>query len=71
MLFDHGEDPSDILPCFLEVYQIGGSVVVQFRNIEAEFDSRLAVGQAIVFRGLPSSSTVRRRQTTIVCATPG
>jgi hypothetical protein len=24
------------------------------------------VGQAIVFRGLPSSSTVRRRQTTIV-----
>jgi hypothetical protein len=30
-----------------------------------------AVGQAIVFRGLPSSSTVRRRQTTIVCATPG
>ena len=29
------------------------------------------MGQAIVFRGLPSSSTVRRRQTTIVCATPG
>src|ERR1017187_682356 len=34
-------------------------------------DILLAVGQAIVFRGLPSSSTVRRRQTTIVCATPG
>ena len=33
--------------------------------------SRFAVGQAIVFHGLPSSSTVRRRQTTIVCATPG
>ena len=32
---------------------------------------RLAVGQAIVFRGLPSSRTVRRRQATIVCATPG
>jgi hypothetical protein len=30
-----------------------------------------AVGQAIVFRGLPSSSTMRRRQTTIVCATAG
>jgi Cu/Ag efflux pump CusA len=29
------------------------------------------VGQAIVFCGLPGSSTVRRRQTTIVCATPG
>jgi hypothetical protein len=29
-----------------------------------------AVGQAIVFRGLPSSKVVRRRQTTIV-ATPG
>ena len=28
------------------------------------------MGQASVFRGLPSSSTVRRRQTTIVCATP-
>jgi hypothetical protein len=31
----------------------------------------MAIAQAIVFRGLPSSSTVRRRQTTIVCATPG
>jgi len=30
---------------------------------------RLAVGQAIVFRGLPSPSTLRGRQTTIVCAT--
>jgi hypothetical protein len=30
----------------------------------------LAVGQAIVFGGLPSSSTMRRRQTTIVCTTP-
>ena len=31
----------------------------------------LAVGQAIVLRGLSNSSTVPRRQTTIVCATPG
>jgi hypothetical protein len=37
----------------------------------AEIESSFAVGQAIVFRGLPSSSTVRRRQTTIVCPTPG
>jgi hypothetical protein len=29
------------------------------------------VGQAIVFRGLPSSTAVRRRQTAIVSATPG
>jgi hypothetical protein len=29
------------------------------------------VGQAIVFRGLSSSIAVRRRQTTIVCATKG
>ena len=28
------------------------------------------MGRAIVVGGLPSSSTVRRRQTTIVCATP-
>jgi hypothetical protein len=33
--------------------------------------ANLAVGQAIVFRGLPSSRAVRRRQKTIVSATPG
>ena len=32
---------------------------------------RQTVGQAIVFRGLPSSRAVRRRPTTIVGATPG
>ncbi|MGO4882413.1 MAG: hypothetical protein ACLP59_16515 [Bryobacteraceae bacterium] len=41
-----------------------GAIPDPFRTIGS-----LAVGQAIVFSGLPSSRTVRRRRTMIVCAT--
>src|SRR5208337_1407414 len=51
---------------WIQPNRLAGRVV----NPQADCQSAFLVGQAIVFRGLPSSSTARRRQTTIVCATP-
>jgi hypothetical protein len=52
---------------FHEKAACGGSV---FRRIFAFLDELCFLRHRLVFSTLPSSSTVRRRQTTIVCATP-